>query len=61
MKKEECISCKIISVCTFVGIGGYLCYISRKQPSLSKYSLIVLGTAAASIGIMQITNKSFAR
>jgi len=56
--KESCLSCKVISVGSLLGIGGYLINKSKSQPPVSKYSLFAIGTVIASLGIGEIFDKS---
>lgn len=41
--KNSCLSCKIISVCSLIGIGAYLIHQGRLQKSSSKYILFAMG------------------
>lgn len=42
--RENCLSCKMISVCSLLGIGGYLIYRGKSQTPASKYSMYAIGT-----------------
>lgn len=42
--KENCLSCKVISISCLTGIGGYLIYTAKAYKGNSKIFTTVLGT-----------------